>query len=156
MEGNLNTLFTTFSSLTGTAMLISAVVNAGKKTALLNAYPPRYFHGIDSGRRLYSSVPLALTNAGFPLFTQDDLYAGRALSAEELASGAPVAVLGTEALSVFFPNGDASQAPQASDPKHKSWILNEVGLCLMNLGRLREAAPFYERGTSDRDRLTGP
>jgi 2,3-bisphosphoglycerate-independent phosphoglycerate mutase len=30
---------------------------AGKKAALLNAYPPRYFDGIDSGKRLYSSIP---------------------------------------------------------------------------------------------------
>lgn len=59
----------------------------GKTTALLNAYPPRYFHGIDSGKRLYSSVPLALTNAGFPLFTKDDLYAGRALSADFTGEG---------------------------------------------------------------------
>ncbi len=46
--------------------LFSKTVNAGKKTALLNAYPPRYFDGIDSGKRLYSSIPLALTNAGIP------------------------------------------------------------------------------------------
>ena len=59
----------------------------GKTAALLNAYPPRYFHGIDSGKRLYSSVPLALTSAGFPLFTKDDLYAGRALSADFTGEG---------------------------------------------------------------------
>jgi hypothetical protein len=59
----------------------------GKSAALLNAYPPRYFHGIDSGRRLYSSVPLALTSAGFPLFTKDDLNAGRALSADFTGEG---------------------------------------------------------------------
>jgi hypothetical protein len=58
-----------------------------KTAALLNAYPPRYFHGIDSGRRLYSSIPLALTSAGFPLFTKDDLYAGRALSADFTGEG---------------------------------------------------------------------
>ena len=58
-----------------------------KTAALLNAYPPRYFHSIESGRRLYSSVPLALTNAGFPLFTKDDLYAGRALSADFTGEG---------------------------------------------------------------------
>ena len=67
--------------------LFSRVKQAGKTAALLNAYPPRYFHGIDSGRRLYSSVPLAVTNAGFPLFTKDDLYAGRALSADFTAQG---------------------------------------------------------------------
>ena len=54
----------------------------GKSAALLNAYPPRYFHSIESGHRLYSSVPLALTSAGFPLFTKDDLYTSRALAAD--------------------------------------------------------------------------
>ncbi|MCL4824279.1 MAG: hypothetical protein KJZ57_08685, partial [Anaerolineales bacterium] len=58
-----------------------------KTAALLNAYPPRYFHGIESGRRLFSSIPLALTGAGFPLFTKDDLYAGRALSADFTGEG---------------------------------------------------------------------
>jgi hypothetical protein len=67
--------------------LFSWLRASGKTAALLNAYPPRYFHGIDSGRRLYSSVPLALTNAGFPLFTKDDLYAGRALSADFTGQG---------------------------------------------------------------------
>jgi tetratricopeptide (TPR) repeat protein len=48
----------------------------------------------------------------------------------------------------FFPGGDTSQEPQVSDPRYKSWILNEVGLCLMNLGRLGEAAPFFESKTA--------
>jgi tetratricopeptide (TPR) repeat protein len=46
----------------------------------------------------------------------------------------------------FFPSGDTSQEPPVSDPKDKSWIVSVVGFCLMNLGRLGEAAPFYERG----------
>jgi len=48
----------------------------------------------------------------------------------------------------FFPGGDTSQEPQVSDPRDKSFILNRVGFCLMNLGRLGEAAPFYERGNA--------
>ena len=67
--------------------LFSRVVDAGKKSALLNAYPPRYFDGIDSGKRLYSSIPLAVTNAGIPLFTQKDFFAGRALSADFTGNG---------------------------------------------------------------------
>ena len=63
------------------------VVKANKKTALLNAYPPRYFDGIDSGKRLYSSIPLALTNAGIPLFTHEDYFAGKALSADFTGAG---------------------------------------------------------------------
>lgn len=67
--------------------LFSKTVNAGKKAALLNAYPPRYFDGIDSGKRLYSSIPLALTNAGIPLFTEKDYFAGTALSADFTGEG---------------------------------------------------------------------
>ncbi|MFM8427456.1 MAG: hypothetical protein ACKOBL_20010, partial [Chloroflexota bacterium] len=67
--------------------VFSRTVNAGKKAALLNAYPPRYFDGIDSGKRLYSSIPLALTNAGIPLFTEKDYFAGTALSADFTGEG---------------------------------------------------------------------
>ncbi len=67
--------------------LFSKCVAAGKRAALLNAYPPRYFQGIDSGKRLYSSIPLAVTNAGLELFTYEDLVAGRALSADFTGEG---------------------------------------------------------------------
>lgn len=67
--------------------LFSNFVKAGKKAALLNAYPPRYFDGIDSGKRLYSSIPLAVTSAGIPLFRHDDLFAGRAFSADFTGEG---------------------------------------------------------------------
>jgi len=69
------------------ATLFSRLTKEGKKAALLNAYPPRYFHGIDSGKRLYSSIPLAVVNAGLPLFTHDNLFAGRALSADFTGEG---------------------------------------------------------------------
>jgi tetratricopeptide (TPR) repeat protein len=45
----------------------------------------------------------------------------------------------------FFPNGDTNQEPQVSKASDKSWILNAVGMCLMNLGRLATAVPFFER-----------
>ncbi len=45
----------------------------------------------------------------------------------------------------FFPDGDISREPQVIEPSNKHWTLNEIGLCLMSLGRLREAVPFYER-----------
>lgn len=67
--------------------LFSRCVGAGKRTALLNAYPPRYFQGIDTGRRLYSSIPLAVTNAGLELFKYNDLFEGRALSADFTGEG---------------------------------------------------------------------
>ena len=67
--------------------IFAKTVKAGKKAALLNAYPSRYFEGIDSGKRLYSAIPLALTNAGLSLFTKDDYYKGRALSADFTGKG---------------------------------------------------------------------
>jgi 2,3-bisphosphoglycerate-independent phosphoglycerate mutase len=67
--------------------LFSNFAKAGKKATLLNAYPPRYFDGIDSGKRLYSSIPLAVTNAGIPLFKDEDLFAGRGLSADFTGEG---------------------------------------------------------------------
>ena len=69
------------------ATLFSRFAKEGKKAALLNAYPPRYFDGIDSGKRLYSSIPLAVINAGLPLFKHDDLFSGRALSADFTGEG---------------------------------------------------------------------
>jgi tetratricopeptide (TPR) repeat protein len=48
----------------------------------------------------------------------------------------------------FFPDGDASQEPQVSDPNARRFILNAVGFCLMNLGRLGEAVPLYERAVA--------
>jgi len=69
------------------ATLFSRFVKEGKKATLLNAYPPRYFDGIDSGKRLYSSIPLSVINAGLPLFKHDDLFAGRALSADFTGDG---------------------------------------------------------------------
>ena len=69
------------------ATLFSRFVKEGKKATLLNAYPPRYFDGIDSGKRLYSSIPQAVVNAGLPLFKHDDLFSGRALSADFTGEG---------------------------------------------------------------------
>jgi len=67
--------------------LFSQVIKAGKTAALLNAYPPRYFDGVDSGKRLYSAIPLAVTSAGLRLFDKDDYYGGRALSADFIGNG---------------------------------------------------------------------
>jgi len=69
------------------ATIFSNTIQAGKKTALLNAYPPRYFEGINSGKRNYSSIPLGLTNSGMSLFTKDEYYTGSALAADFTGAG---------------------------------------------------------------------
>ncbi len=67
--------------------LFRALHEAGRRAALLNAYPPAYFEAIRSGRRLYSAIPLAVTSAGLPLKTAADLYAGQALAADFTGHG---------------------------------------------------------------------
>ena len=67
--------------------LFNRVQKNGRRAAFLNAYPPRYFAGIESGRRLYSAIPLAAASAGVPLLTSAELYAGQAISADFTGQG---------------------------------------------------------------------
>jgi 2,3-bisphosphoglycerate-independent phosphoglycerate mutase len=67
--------------------LFSRLSQAGRRAAFLNAFPPGYFDGIHSGRRLYAAIAQAAVNAGLQLGTQEDLVAGRALSADFTAQG---------------------------------------------------------------------
>ena len=67
--------------------LFTQVMKNGQQACLLNAYPPGYFNGIQSGRRLYSAIPQAVTAAGIPLLTQDHLRAGEALAADFTGEG---------------------------------------------------------------------
>jgi 2,3-bisphosphoglycerate-independent phosphoglycerate mutase len=53
-----------------------------KKCVFVNAYPQRYFDAIESGRRLLSSIPLAVSSADLPLHNKSDLIHGNALSAD--------------------------------------------------------------------------
>ena len=62
--------------------LFRQVIRQGGRVALLNAYPPRYFDGLRSGRRLSSAIPLAAASAGVRLRTDEDLRAGQALAAD--------------------------------------------------------------------------
>jgi len=67
--------------------IFGELTRAGKQAALVNAYPPGYFEGINSGMRKFSSIPLAVISAGLSLFTKEDLLEGRAISADFTALG---------------------------------------------------------------------
>ena len=62
-------------------------MNAGLRAGFLNAYPPSYFKGIESGKRLYSAIPQAAISAGLQLKTSQDLTDGTAISADITAQG---------------------------------------------------------------------
>lgn len=67
--------------------LFSILVRSGFQISLLNAYPPSFFSAVFNGRRLLSAIPLAVTYSGVPLKTEEDLRAGRALSADFTGHG---------------------------------------------------------------------
>ncbi len=67
--------------------IFKTLKDKGLQATLLNAYPQAYFDGIDSGRRLPGAVAMALRKSGLPLMTQDDLFAGQALSADFTGKG---------------------------------------------------------------------
>jgi hypothetical protein len=67
--------------------LFSTLTKAGLRAALLNAYPPRYFDGIESGHRLPGAIAMAAYRAGIHLMTADDLYQGNAISADLTGKG---------------------------------------------------------------------
>ena len=70
------------SEIVSNGNLFSRLSRAGKEATLVNAYPQRYFDAISKGRRLYSSIPLAVTSAGLNLKTTSDLFYGMAMSAD--------------------------------------------------------------------------
>jgi 2,3-bisphosphoglycerate-independent phosphoglycerate mutase len=67
--------------------LFNLLTRRGYRARFLNAYPPSYFSAIESRHRIYSAIPLAVTNAGIRLNTAEDLIAGLAISADFTAQG---------------------------------------------------------------------
>jgi 2,3-bisphosphoglycerate-independent phosphoglycerate mutase len=67
--------------------LFSVLQEQSPRVDFLNAYPPRYFEAIRSGRRIYSSIPMAATYAGLRLKDSTDLVEGSALSADFTGQG---------------------------------------------------------------------
>jgi hypothetical protein len=67
--------------------IFSRLKAAGLHTWFVNAYPERFFETVQRGKRLLSAIPYAVTQAGQPLPTYDDLAAGRALSADFTGEG---------------------------------------------------------------------
>lgn len=58
------------------------LVAHGRTGALLEAYPPQFHKGVDSGKRLRSSYQMALHEAGLPLFGIEHLQRREALTVD--------------------------------------------------------------------------
>jgi hypothetical protein len=110
--------------------LFKELTTHGKTAALLDAYPPLFFRGIDSGKRLRSSIQQAAYEGGVPLRTADDLIAGRALSADWVGQGWRE-YLGYPDAPVYSPHeAGAKLAELARDydfSLFSTWITDEIG-----------------------------
>lgn len=62
--------------------LFKRVVARGEPAALLEAYPPRFHDALLRGKRIPSSYQDAAIQAGLPLFTEDDVQAGDAMTVD--------------------------------------------------------------------------
>jgi 2,3-bisphosphoglycerate-independent phosphoglycerate mutase len=62
--------------------LFKTLTSAGKTASLLDAFPPQFFAGINSGKRLRSSIQQAAYEGDVALLGVDDYDAGRAMSAD--------------------------------------------------------------------------
>jgi len=67
--------------------IFDTLTERGYRAGLVNAYPQGYFSGINSGKRLYSAIPLAVTHAGLTLKDTQDFYAGKAIAADFTGKG---------------------------------------------------------------------
>ncbi len=67
--------------------IFKTINEAGLSAALLNAYPQGYFDSIESGKRMYSSIPMAVTSGGIELKTENDFFNGKGLAADFTGKG---------------------------------------------------------------------
>ena len=67
--------------------VFSRVLRAGGSAALIDAYPPGFHRLIARGKRLPSSIQQAVLAAGLRLYTEDDVYAGTAMSSDWTGEG---------------------------------------------------------------------
>ena len=67
--------------------LFKRIVARNGTAALINAYPPRFHDLIASGKRLPSSIQQSALAAGLRLFTDEDIYAERAMSPDWTGEG---------------------------------------------------------------------
>ncbi len=101
--------------------LFMQVLERGGSAALLNGYPPRYFEAIESGVRLYSSIPLAATAAGVDLMTVEDMQSGRAFSADFTGAGWSEQA-GFPSIPVYDPMEAGRQLAKAADQYDLAWF----------------------------------
>jgi hypothetical protein len=123
--------------------LFKQVVRRGGSAALLNGYPPRYFQSIESGHRLYSSIPLAATAAGLELKSVEDMQAGRAIAADFTGAGW-AAQPGFPAAPIYSPEQAGHQLALLAQQYDLAWFDYWVSDLVGHRGELADAVALLE------------
>jgi hypothetical protein len=123
--------------------LFKQVLQRGGSAALLNGYPPRYFQSIESGHRLYSSIPLAATAAGLELKSVEDMQAGRAMAADFTGAGW-AAQPGFPAAPIYSPEQAGHQLALLAQQYDLAWFDYWVSDLVGHRGELADAVALLE------------
>jgi hypothetical protein len=67
--------------------LFKSIIDNGGQAALINPFPPPFFKGINSGKRLPSSIQDAVLKAGISLMTEQDYFNHEAVSPDWTGEG---------------------------------------------------------------------
>ncbi len=106
------------------------VTAMGKTAALLDAYPPGFFHAVERGKRLLSSIQQAARDGGVPIRGVEDFYAGRALSADWTGQGWRDMLGYADAPTMTPAEAGARMARLACEhafSMFSTWITDEIG-----------------------------
>jgi hypothetical protein len=110
--------------------IFKRVNEAGKKAALITAYPPRLLHDFERGKTLHTSIQQAAYSGGQQLFGIEEIVAKRALTAEW--TGEPWRTyLKIEETPIFTPYEAGRLMVQISRDYdfafHSHWMTDHVG-----------------------------
>ncbi len=124
--------------------LFKQIVARGGTAALIDAYPPGFFLAVDRGKRLLSSIQQAVHDARLPLFGEDALRRGEAMSPDWTGEGWRTR-LGYDDTPVFTPQEAgrhlAELARRRTFTFFSSWITDVLG----HRGPFEHAVAFLER-----------
>jgi hypothetical protein len=124
--------------------LFKRLAAQGRRSAYLDAYPPGFFETVRRGKRLLSAIQQAAYEGGVPIRTIEDLYAGRAFSADFTGHGWRE-VLGFGDAPLLSPTeaGErlAEQAREYDFSLFSTWITDEIG----HRGPFEHAVAYLER-----------
>jgi hypothetical protein len=124
--------------------LFKTLVEHGRTAALINPFPPRFFAGINSGKRLPTSIHQAVLAAGLPILTEKEYYRGEAVSPDWTGEGWS-RYLGYPDAPTYSPEEAGALlgrlAIQRDLTFFSTWITDEIG----HRGPFEDGVAFMER-----------